>query len=314
MASRHSRLQNKAAASNLTLPAAVFFATALWIIHSQGLSAVYLGGWLTALLTVYLLVEMNNTHSLIRIRTRLSASVFIAGAGVCSFLHAFRPELLAVPILISAYHLLFRTYQNPKATSLVFNAYLCLGTGTAVFPHMVILPFLLFLLSAAFLRSASFATFKAALLGMLAPYWLLGGYCWYTEDMTALSCIGHGLVTWELPAVQDYQALGPLRISALALVFLQSLLAIVHYLRTNLNDKIRTRMLLYVIVLVHLLLLLLLVAQPMQFDAWFALLLVNASPLQGHLFALTRTRLTNLLFVLTIALYAALIFVPTWMS
>lgn len=313
MISRRSRLQNTVTVSTLTLPATLCIATTLWLIHSGGMPTAYLGGWLTVLLATYLLVELNNTHSLIRIRTRLTASVFIWGAGVCSFLHPFRPELLTVPALIGAYYLMFRTYQDPKATGPMFNMYLCLGIGTAVFPHLAVLLPLLFLLAAAFLRAASFATFRAALLGALTPYWLLAGYCFYTGDTAVLQSIGHRLVTWELPGTEEFAALGPLRIAAFALLFVQSVLAIGHFMRTSYNDKIRTRMLFYVITLVHLSLLVLLMAQPMHFDVWFALLLANASPLQAHLFALTHTRPTNLLFVFTLLLYAALIFIPGWM-
>ena len=80
---RSNRFQNKVATSNFTLPVAAFLTTLLWC--AEGIYTLdRLLGWCVCGLTAYFWVETNNAHSLIRIRSRLTPSIYLWMTG-CIF-------------------------------------------------------------------------------------------------------------------------------------------------------------------------------------------------------------------------------------
>jgi peptide/nickel transport system permease protein len=87
-----------------------------------------------------------------------------------------------------------------------------------------------------------------------------------------------------------------------AVVALFSIVGIVHYLRTNFDDKIRVRMYLYIYMSQTLLLMAYLVLQPSHYETTMGLLVASASPLVAHYFSLSRTVLTTVFFFVALLL------------
>ena len=85
-----------------------------------------------------------------------------------------------------------------------------------------------------------------------------------------------------------------------------ALLALIHTFRTAYNDKIRTRMLSYVIVTVEFTLAVLLAVLPHCLESTIHLFIANTSLLVGHYFALGKGRFFNAWFYLTILVFAGL--------
>ncbi|MCM1108217.1 MAG: hypothetical protein NC388_04055 [Clostridium sp.] len=285
------------ATSNFTLPVAIVLATLAWLTESGNFVVDGLCGWALALFMVYLLEEMNNVNSLIRIRTRMTATVYMIGVGCCGFMHAFRVDLLVVPAVMLACYLLFRTYQQYQPVAGTFHAFLCLGLGMLIYPRLVgLIPFFLFCM-AVYLRTLSFRTFRSALIGLVLPFWFAAAWTLYVDKPAYWLGIWSRIHWTGLPELSSYASLTSDRQAAWGgLTFFMSV-AIVRYFNFNCSDKIRTRMLFHMLILLHVCVQVWVIMCPEDFDALYGLLLASSAPLLAHMCALDRTRTVSVLFV-----------------
>ena len=83
----------------------------------------------------------------------------------------------------------------------------------------------------------------------------------------------------------------------ISFVLLCALIGIVHFLNQKRNDNIRTRLFYQIFITVDLSAAVFLLLQPRHYEALLSMLMVTTAPLIAHFFALTRTRLTNWMFV-----------------
>ncbi len=124
-------------------------------------------------------------------------------------------------------------------------------------------------------------------------------------------------LTRNLPGVSDlcsYLNLDFRQICAVGLVAVFTFVAALHCMRTSFNDKIRTRMFLYLILTQELLIALFMVLQPAHFQVLLALLVMNSAPILSHYFALSGSRFARAVFVLFLFMFAALSFLNTWVQ
>ncbi|MBR3514288.1 MAG: hypothetical protein IKO12_07715 [Bacteroidaceae bacterium] len=99
-------------------------------------------------------------------------------------------------------------------------------------------------------------------------------------------------------------------LAATAFVGLLSLTGFVHYLRKNYDDKIRVRMCHYTFLLMEAVVVVWMLLMPAAWHWLFPLLVMLICPSVAHLFALTRTWLTNAWFVLSFLLWLTLLLIP----
>ncbi len=308
---RKKRFQNKVATSGLTLPVAALVATILW--WGEGTFTLnQLWGWMLCGVNACLWIETNNKNTLIRIRSRLTPALYLIMCGALFFLHPFQDGAVVSCCMLASYYLLFQSYQRTDAVFPFFHSFLCLGIGSLFFVQaLYFVPFYLWY-AAVYLRSLSWRTFWAAVIGLLLPYWFMAGYCLYAENFGLLTAHLSGLAQFQPLCKENYLHPDYLQASAVALIILLSLTGAVHYLRTSFNDKIRTRMLLYLILTQEVLIVLFLALQPVHFRVLAALLVMNSAPIMGHYFALTNRRFSNFLFILALFMFGALAILNLW--
>ena len=308
---RRNRFQNKVATSNFTLPVAAFLTTLLWC--AEGIyTPDRILGWAVCGLTAYFWVETNNAHSLIRIRSRLTPAIYLWMTGCIFSLHPLQDGLIVSCLMLASYYLLFKSYQRTEAVSPIFHSFLCLGIGSLFFPQLLFFaPFYLWY-ATVYLRSLTWRTFWAAMTGLILPYWFMAGYFLYTEDFSRF--IGHfrELILFQPIHYENYRNLDFLQISTIGLVAVFTFIAAQHCIRTSFNDKIRTRMFLYLILTQELLIALFMGLQPVHFQVLLGLLVMNSAPILSHYFALTGSRFTRAVFVLFPFMFAALSFLNVW--
>ena len=85
---------------------------------------------------------------------------------------------------------------------------------------------------------------------------------------------------------------------AFGFTLLVTAIGAVHFLRNSYKDKIRTRMIYEMLITLAAFTAALAVLQPANAGQLTGILIVNASILAGHFFALTCTRFTNIAFIL----------------
>lgn len=298
---RNPTFQTRVTTSAATLFVSVVACIVLWLWNDWD-NLQRLGGLGATLLTAYVMVEWNNTFSLMRVRSRMTSSTFLLLMGACTLLQTWTTQMLVPLSLLLCYFSLFRSYQKVRAEADVFHAFAFLGLGCLFFPQLLYFVPLLLISCLVQLRSLSLRSFMACLLGLSLPYWCYAGYSiWHNQlDLTVLHF--EQLLSLQMP---DYHSLTVSQVLAGGFVVAASALATFHYQRTSYRDKIRTRMFLNLLVTQEYLIVLLLVGQPQHFDTMLRLLIVNSSPLIAHYLTLAKGRLFHLWFILCLLLYVA---------
>ena len=300
MADKSLRL--RVACSATTLPVTAAATAALWLLPFPPGAARW-GGLLATALAAYVMMECNNRNALLRIRSRMTTTSFLALTAACPFLHGWQPAMAAVVALLAALTLLFATYQQRHAEGRTFYAFFFMGLGSLLFPPLLLLVPLLCAAMLFYLRSLTGRTFLAALFGLALPYWgYVGWMGWHNRLDTAFAY----MLPYLAPGPPRFSALPPQRMAALGAVLVLVVPAIFHFWRTSYNDKIRTRMLYHTLVLTVFGLLALLALRPQWHDALLRLLLAAGAPFVGHHFALARGRLMDVWFVVCLVLLGAL--------
>lgn len=310
----NGRFQNKVAGSVFTLPICIVMATALWWLPQRAFSVPHILGLALCLLTTYVVMETNAQQHIIRIRTRMMSCVWLVLTACLAFMHPLEKPIIAAACLCISYMLLFRCYQRRRPQAIVFHAFLMLSIGSFWAPVMLPMAILFFLYIAIFLRSLTNKAFWAGILGLIAPYWCYAVWCFVTGDMQSLVTYLSDMAQFEQPSLEALTTLPFVWQVSASLIALLSIVGIVHYLRTNYDDKIRVRMILYIYMTQTLLLMAFLLLQPAHYETTMALLVASASPLIAHYFALTGSILSNIFFILSLLLTAGMAMLNLWLT
>ena len=142
----------------------------------------------------FLMMELNNANALIRIYSRMVSCSFIAFVMMAKFLLVSLPCGIVQLFFIAFFLFFFKAYQDKRATGTVFYAFAMLGIASTQFVQILyFLPIALVLLFTNILAGTA-RTLCAALMGVLTPYWFVGGYCVYADKLDAL--VGHVQGLW----------------------------------------------------------------------------------------------------------------------
>ena len=307
----HNTFRHRLTTGTWTLPMIAVLAALTWLIIPllpAGEGAVCSRNWWLGLLLVavitYGLVECNNRNALLRVRSRMVGGTFLLFVMVCPLLHSASWQYLPAAALLLSYFALFSTYGNPHAEGRVFHIFLAIGIASLFYgPLVLLVPVLLFSL-VVHMRIMRLRTFGAALLGFLVPCWLYFGYALWTEDLGTFLLHVQGMWRWRPSGLEGVpaEALG-----TCSVIGFLSFVAACDYLRTAFNDKIRTRMFFYAILMVHAVLLLLLILRPIDYAILLPILAVNSAPLVGHDLTLARRRGSELWFYICLLLLLVLL-------
>ena len=283
-------LQNKVAESRLTLPVSVALFIVVRLFQGVGVSLTAAAAALLCLCTAAVMLETNVALQILRVRSRLGESLWLLLAAAMPFLYGLGAPAGCAFCLAAGMGLLLCCYQNRNAVLLVFHSFLFLGAGSLLSPVMIPLALLFYFCLAFLMRAFSWKGLWAGIVGLLTPYW-----CWVAWE----ACVGdvmrvadHVLALWLW--VLDWDGLSLLPAVRLlpvwCLLVFFGLTGIIHYMRKRYDDKIRTRMMLYVYVCVTVFLHVAFLLLPGQRMELLAMMAVSTSPLMAHYWAMTRGR------------------------
>lgn len=283
-------LQNKVAESRLTLPVSVALFIVVRLFQGVEVSFTAAAAALLCLCTAAVMLETNVALQILRVRSRLGESLWLLLAAAMPFLYGLDAPAVCAFCLAAGMGLLLCCYQNRNAVLLVFHSFLFLGAGSLLSPVMIPLALLFYFCLAFLMRAFSWKGLWAGIVGLLTPYW-----CWVAWE----ACVGdvmrvadHVLALWLWVLDWDGLSLLPavwlLPVWCLLVFF--GLTGIIHYMRKRYDDKIRTRMMLYVYVCVTVFLHVAFLLLPGQRMELLAMMAVSTSPLMAHYWAMTRGR------------------------
>lgn len=297
------RIQNKVAESRFAFPIVAVYGLLVWLAAGAIENMQWMQFAMYAVSTV-LMLTLNNSNALIRIYSRMVSCSFIVMA--CSATFLFQSvKVEAVQMLFVLFYLsLLRSYQDKRAPGIVFYSFACIGLISLWFVQILYFVPVFWLLMATNLMAFGNRMFWASILGIIVPYWFMAGYYLYMGNIDDLQL--HFLQLADFQPLFGIEIPDMHRLATFAVVALLAVIGIVHYLRNSYLDKIRTRMIFEMFITVDLLAMAFLVLQPQHFDMLMPIVIVNTSCLYAHFMALTKTRITNLVFLLVCVLMLAL--------
>ena len=304
------RLQNKIAESRFALPVTALYTFLVWIaagLHSDKL-------WIQfacMVLSTYLMVELNNRNALMRIYSRMVSCSFMVLMGTATMLFP-SIEVGAVSLcFISFYLLYFYAYQEKALPGIVFYAFAVIGIASIFFVQILYYVPVLWIILATNILAFSARNFFSSIFGLIAPYWFLGGYYAYKQDLQGF--LNHFIELANFQPLFDYSQISNHYIATYFFIMLLAIIGSLHFLRNSFMDKIRTRMLYDVFIIMLWLSLAMLAVQPQHDLLLFPVAVICVSPLVGHFLALTGTRWTNIAFFVVTALTLLLTIYNIWM-
>ena len=288
------RLQNTVAEGRFTLIFTCIYALIVTLPQTINIENMWIQLILLAVSTL-LMMEFNNANALIRIYSRMVSCSFLALSVIDSTLlssikgGAF--QLFFILFLL----FLFRAYQDKKAHGYIYYAFLSLSISSLCFVQVLfIVPFLWVLLFTTVL-AGSIKNLSASILGLLTPYWLALGYSLYSNNIDPL--FNHFSVLSQFEEPFNMALLSNNSLLILSFLSLLSLTGIIHFLRNSFLDKIKTRMIYEALIALNIIIFVVIVLQPQHYSYLIRLFIITVSPLIAHFVALTRTKITNIAFI-----------------
>jgi hypothetical protein len=295
------RLQNKIAESRRTLPFAMLYGTAIWLLAGLIKEQWWLQ-FVCFVLSILLIMRINSKNLLIRIYSRSVsvAFIFLSCAAVLLF-PSWRGGVVQT-CFIATLMLLYDSYQDNTAVDKAYFAFLLLGIATMFDVHVLFYLPLVWFMMIVIVYALSWRTFLASLLGLITPYWFMIGWMLWQKEENFETLFGLFARQDILQFPFDFETI-PIP-TQLVIIFTAVMMVIgsLHFIHSSFRDKIRVRQLYYSFIIIGFYSLALLVLQP-QNELAFRMLIISTSPLIGHYWALTNSRISNIIVcTLSIAL------------
>lgn len=328
---RNNSLQKFVTTGRFTLPVIIIIAIACWLVayvvvpvlpekegaypYWQIFTSMGLPAWIdrgiTLLLYIiigYFLIALNNAFALIRVRASVQTLLYLIFVTVCPAMHLFASGDVGAISLLIALYFLFRSYQQGRKPSNLLFSFISIGIGSLFFPQLMWVVPILFI-GAINVQSLNIRSFFAAVIGWSIPYWFLFGHAYFYEQMDLFYRPFREMVTFT-PI--DFTRLAPWEIATLAVVFVLFIISSINSFANSYKDKIRTRVFLRFLILLNIYIFIIILLQPALCMDFLSLLLISESILVGHFFALTGSRGSNFLFILTLLCFISLYIFNLW--
>lgn len=262
---------------------------------------------------VYAMIHLNNINMLIRVYSRMVSVAYImlgcSAVWLFSSVHASIVQVCTTLILL----LLFASYQDTRAIGKMYYVFLLISLVSLAEPYFLLFTPIIYLLMGTTVYSMSIRSFLATVLGLITPYWFYMGWQLFThikEPSAMLNFLSHFKdMSWS----PDYTALTLPQIIYFGLLVVLFVVGAIHFWLTSYMDKIRVRNIYASLNLVTLYSFVMMAIQPQAYEVWIQVLTITVSPIIAHFISLTRTRMSNIFFIVVTAVVLLLTGMNLWM-
>ncbi len=294
-----NRFQYEIATGRLTLPVAIILSLILWIASFN--DKLEVASFLTVGLVTYLLIEFNTSFALVRSRSSLPSALFAILYSSSLFLHEYgKGECWILLLFMGSLYCLLKSYELSNASKYIFHAFLWLGIASLIEPGVILSVPLVFILMFQ-LRSFSFKTFFAGIIGLCTPYWLITGYDLYTgKDLMFITWFDN-IFEWN---TNIYSDLPIHHIVTAGGVLLLSTVSGINSLIESQSDKVRNRIMIMVINTIGIYETILMIAQPAMLKTIFPIIITMGSILYGYIMIQKTNRFTYIFMIFSLVITA----------
>lgn len=248
--------------------------------------------------TGLLMMWINHLFALIKVFSRMIASSYLA----------FTTALIIVPdiggqqtkvvfvqfCIVSFLILFFSCYQYRKAQGVILYAFLMLGVASLFFKQLLLMVPIMWILSAYCMVSFSGKIWLSSIFGIGLPYLFVYAYYLCAGTPSVEQTLIHN---WDFCRVFDFRAVPSCLKLSLACSSLLTIIGFVHLILEGHKDKVRTRMMYQIFTSIGFYAILMCFLQPQQIAVYIGIMLISASAMVGHFFAMTDTKRTNYIFI-----------------
>ena len=266
-------------------------------------------GMLLILMDLYLMLRIISENALYDTRTYFAPALFLMLLCGAPFTLPLTAGLVGLTLTLFCILILLTSYQQQRAVSEYASGFFFFGIATLFAPHwLYLIPFLF--IGCSFIGSLTGRTFLAALLGLIAPWWIAAGVLFFLD----------GIGNFCLPFLEiarfspiDYTHLPIGVIASLLLAVLLALPALLSYPSAAPSLKERTRVAYALLITLSIGVLLFCFVQPQQIDNLFPLLACLVSLLVSRMLLSASVRGKKIFLAIIVFLLIVYLSCPLWM-
>lgn len=135
----------------------------------------------------FMIQQINNRYSLIRVRTTIPAPIFVLLIGGFSQMHTLHPVYLGTVFLLFAIYWLFTMFNQNKPYSSAFDAGFWLGVGSLFYFNLALLMPAFIIGIAILSREYHWRAFVINFIGFLLPWFFTFSYAFLAGHLGALT-------------------------------------------------------------------------------------------------------------------------------
>ncbi len=288
-------------------------ATPLWNAVCRALPnkfVTYLIGFLLMSGGAFLIHRMNFLLAIIREKTFLPFLLYIFLISTNLDLFPLKAASAGIFCLILATYQLFTSFHESNAVNKAFNAALFIGAGSLFWVYTLwFLP--LFWIGMYNFKSLSLRTFLASLMGLIAIYWFLFGWCVIKHDFTPFTLSfsvlakihlfrinGAGLIDWIILAYAGFF----------------TLIAALHIITHDHEDNLRTRQYLFFLIAFAVLSFGLFFIYEQSSAEFLSVACMPVALLLSHYFTVNKGRKRFMTYYISVTVFIILIVMRLWSS
>lgn len=312
-------MKDRITTSTATLFVAGLLAALLWLqtglpVLTQSLDLerekwLNAGGFFTTLLIMASLRHMSNGNALMRVRTWMVPSIFLIMSGVIFSLHVLRPVQAGVFLYAFSQYYLLKSYQEYHAERFIVVSFIFLGAASIFYPPLIYLTVLYLVSMLVQLRAFMPRTILAGIFGLIVPIEFYVVFLFLMGKPNQIYNFFDSILKFENLIIPEWTLTEMVNLGFVIVLFL---IGCIHYAHTNFNDKIRTRMYFYIIILQTAGLLALLALHPLNYNDILPFVVMECSPVVGHYLVFSRGKVGGAFFILIILLTIAVAGFNIW--
>jgi hypothetical protein len=162
--------------------------------------------------------------------------------------------------------------------------------------------------------SISFRSLIASLIGLITPYWLYAGWMLFKNPMNPLQALEFTDRFAQLQLAVDYHVLTRAQLIYFGLLVVLFIVGSMHFWLTSYMDKVRVRQIYTSLMIIAVYTIILLAIYPQKYDVLIYVMTIAVSPIAAHFVSLTRTRMSNIFFIVLLTVILLLTGMNLWIS
>ncbi|MBR4380475.1 MAG: hypothetical protein IKP48_04385 [Bacteroidaceae bacterium] len=294
------RFQKQIVTHQLSLTASILISVLLWsvgyIIRPVAGLLETIGAYAMYALIGYLLVVLNKSFAIIRLRATFQTVIFMILIGVSPKIHAIYEGNIVALCFLASLFLYFSSFQLERTSGLLFHAFMIWGVACLLVPILVWLIPLIWYACFKF-RGLNIKSFIASIFGWSIPIGAYATYMFLTNQWDSFLVLAAKPITLGNTILESIQ---PSSIVTLGCLFVVFLISATHTLSNALDEKVQARYYLFHIINITLATFVLMFLFPFEVRQLLPIVLVCLCILYGHYATLTDSKWSNIIFILVL--------------